>query len=398
MIILGIETSCDETALSLVEASGDLEKPEFTILGATLFSQVKLHAEFGGTVPMLAKREHQKNLIPLLEQLLDESGFSNLKSEALDSSRIEEIKKILLRESDLLEHFLRYIVRNGKPEGIDAIAVTYGPGLEPALWVGVSFAKALSYIWDIPIIPVNHMEGHICSVLMSGAKSEIRSTKSEKIPKVEFPLLALLISGGHTELVLAEKWGEYKILGATRDDAVGEAFDKVARLLGLPYPGGPEISKLASEFRKADSGQLKAPSYPLPRPMLKSDDYDFSFAGLKTSVLYKLKEIGTPSDEIKMEIATEFENAVTEVLVSKTRKAIEEFGPKTLIIAGGVSANAYIRENFEKLVQNFPDTTLLIPPYELSTDNAIMIAGAGYINHLLGKKEITLEAKGNLSL
>ncbi|MDD5050859.1 MAG: tRNA (adenosine(37)-N6)-threonylcarbamoyltransferase complex transferase subunit TsaD [Candidatus Pacebacteria bacterium] len=385
MIILGIETSCDETALSLVEAAGTLENPQFRLLSATLFSQTKLHEEHGGVVPMLAKREHQKNLIPLLKKLLEESGFSKSKQEKI----VEEgVKKILEREQELAPLFLEFIPTIEKPK-IDAIAVTYGPGLEPALWVGVSFAKALSYTWNIPIIPVNHMEGHIVSPLLT------------ENTKIEFPALVLLISGGHTELVLTEKWGEYKVIGKTRDDAVGEAFDKVARLLGLPYPGGPEISKLAEKQRQLGSSASKLT---LPRPMLKSDDYDFSFSGLKTSVLYKLKEIGEPTAEIKSEIAREFEDAVGDVLVAKTRKAIEEFGPQTLIIAGGVSANFHIRKSFEKLAQDFPQTKLLIPPKELSTDNAIMIAGAGYINSLLKEKVASpiidqpLEARGNLRL
>ncbi len=385
MIILGIETSCDETALSLVEASGTLAKPEFKVLGSSLFSQVKLHEQYGGTVPMLAKREHQKNLIPLLEKLLKETSYEKKNSVAFSEERKNEIAKTLEREPELLQPFLDYISTIEKP-AIDAIAVTHGPGLEPALWVGVNFARALWLVWNIPIIPVNHMEGHLVSPLL------------DKQIEIQFPVLGLLISGGHTELVFSEKWGEYKILGATRDDAVGEAFDKVARLLGLPYPGGPEISKVASAFRKADSRQLKASSYRLPRPMLKSGDYDFSFAGIKTSVLYKTKEIGEISDEMKSEIAAEFEEAVTEVLVSKTRNAIEEFGPKTLIIAGGVSANKYIRQNFEKLAKEFPDTTLLIPSHELSTDNAIMIAGAGYIDFLLKKPAKEMKAEGNLKL
>ncbi|MDD4989537.1 MAG: tRNA (adenosine(37)-N6)-threonylcarbamoyltransferase complex transferase subunit TsaD [Candidatus Pacebacteria bacterium] len=381
MIILGIETSCDETALSLVESSGNLEHPKFKVLSTSLFSQTKLHEIHGGVVPMLAKREHQKNLIPLLKNLLEKANFSNPKSETQNSKQIEEIKKILEREQELALLFIEYIPTIEKPN-VDAIAVTYGPGLEPALWVGVSFAKALSYIWNIPIIPVNHMEGHIVSPLFTAGT------------KIEFPALALLISGGHTELVLTEKWGEYKVIGKTRDDAVGEAFDKVARLLGLPYPGGPQISILAEKQRQSGIASTLA----LPRPMINSNDYDFSFSGLKTSVLYKLKEIGKPSEKNKEEIAREFEDAVTEVLVAKTKQAIEEFGPQSLIIAGGVSANSHIRKSFEKLAEEFPQTKLLIPGKELSTDNAIMIAGAGYINFLLKKESNSLKAEGNLQL
>ena len=167
MIILGIETSCDETALSLLEAEGDLKAPKFKVLATSLFSQVKMHEQYGGVVPMLAKREHQKNLIPLLEKLLKESNFSNSKSEKLNQKKVEEIKKILEREPELSEQTLRYIARFGKPEKIDAIAVTEGPGLEPALWVGINFARALSHLWNVPVIPVNHMEGHLVSVLLN---------------------------------------------------------------------------------------------------------------------------------------------------------------------------------------------------------------------------------------
>ncbi len=385
MIILGIETSCDETALSLLEATGEIENPQFRVLSATLFSQIKMHEEFGGVVPMLAKREHQKNLIPLLDELLKKAEYKKESKEGLSETQKSELTKLLERETDLSDIFLKYIGTIEKPN-IDAIAVTYGPGLEPALWVGVSFAKALSYTWSIPIIPVNHMEGHIVSPLLTAGT------------KIEFPALALLISGGHTELVLAKAFGEYEVVGKTVDDAVGEAFDKVARLLGLPYPGGPQISKIAEAERK--NGNVS--SITLPRPMIHSKDLNFSFSGLKTSVLYKLKEIGEPSEKIKAEIAHEFEDSVTEVLVLKTKKAIEEFGPQTLVIAGGVSANSHIRKSFEELIKSFPQTQLLIPSKELSTDNAIMIAAAGYINFLTKKTAAAitqpLEAKGNLSL
>jgi N6-L-threonylcarbamoyladenine synthase len=231
---------------------------------------------------------------------------------------------------------------------------------------------------------------------------------------VVFPALALLISGGHTELVLIHDWMKYEVIGKTRDDAVGEAFDKVARLLSLPYPGGPEISKLAHDARIAHT----TPSITLPRPMIKSPDYDFSFSGIKTSVLYKIQELTRPSedlghplfikervgasselsDNIKKEFALEFENAVTEVLISKTKKALENYEIKTLILGGGVIANTYIRAEFEKLIKDHPDTTLLIPDKHLATDNAVMIAAAGYINFLNGVKEsIDIKANGNLS-
>lgn len=380
MKILSIETSCDETAVSIVEASGSLKNPSFKVLGNALFSQIEIHREYGGVYPALAKREHAKNLIPLLNTCLQEANMVAANEHDLDR---EMISTILEREPELATQFLDFISTIDKP-AIDAIAVTYGPGLEPALWVGINFARALSAVWDIPIIPVNHMEGHIASVLMD-----------QKEP-VQFPLLALLISGGHTEIVLAKKWGEYEVLGSTRDDAVGEAFDKVARLLDLPYPGGPEISRLAGESREGGAENPVS----LPRPMLTTDDFDFSFSGLKTAVLYTVKDQEL-TNVYKGFVAREFEDAATEVLVTKTRKALRETGAQTLIVAGGVAANSYIRKNIADMVErDAPETTLLVPDISLSTDNAIMIALAGFI-----RKETDtipslddLRAKGNLSL
>jgi N6-L-threonylcarbamoyladenine synthase len=381
--ILGIETSCDETAVCIIEAQGGLEKPEFKILGNALYSQISIHAQYGGVFPMLAKREHAKNLVPLFKKVLEDAGLYHLvPSHGLGST--PKLKIILEREYDLYEQTLELIQNIEKPD-IDAIAVTSGPGLEPALWVGINFARALGEAWGIPVIPTNHMEGHIVSVLLK-----------ENGNKIDFPALALLISGGHTELVLMKNWLEYEVIGNTRDDAVGEAFDKVARLLGLPYPGGPQISKLAHDARVAHT----TPRFTLPRPMIKSDDYDFSFSGIKTSVLYTLKKLPEITKEIKLETALEFENAVTEVLISKTKKALEEFNIKTLILGGGVIANTYIRQEFEKLIHEFPDTKLLIPEINLSTDNAVMIAMAGYINMSAGKKQVStsIKAEGNLKL
>ncbi len=386
MKIMGIETSCDETAVCIIEAIGSLEKPQFKVLGNALFSQVKLHEQYGGVFPMLAKREHVKNIIPLFKKALEEAGLNTPAiRKAQDHISLEKekiIKEILAREKDLIEPFLELIKSIEKPD-IDAIAVTAGPGLEPALWVGISFAQALGAAWSIPVLPTNHMEGHIMSVLL---KSTIQP---------QFPALALLISGGHTELVLIKNWFEYEVIGQTRDDAVGEAFDKVARLLSLPYPGGPEISKLAQEARTENIN----PSISLPRPMLKSPDLDFSFSGIKTAVLYAIKKIPELTPEIKKEIALEFENAVTEVLVSKTKKALELHQIKTLILGGGVTANAFIRENFKQLVDEYPEVALLVPEVAMSTDNAVMIAIAGYLN-FKAEKAISgpIKATGNLSL
>jgi N6-L-threonylcarbamoyladenine synthase len=271
------------------------------------------------------------------------------------------------------------------PPDIYAIAVTSGPGLEPALWVGINFAKALGLLWNKPVIAINHMEGHVLSALMEG--------------KLEFPALALLISGGHTELVVMEEWLKYQIIGETRDDAVGEAFDKFARMMGLPYPGGPEISKLASLAR--ERGIVS--SYKLPRPMIHSDDFAFSFAGLKTAALYTIKKIPELTEEIKIELAREFEDAVVEVIIAKAKKALVQFGAKTLILGGGVTANKEIRRAFEEMVKEFPDTTLLIPDRLLSTDNAVMIGMAAYLNLTLDPSIITkpsdsIRAEGNLRL
>ncbi len=415
MRILSIETSCDETAVSIIEANGGLENPSYEILGNALYSQIDIHSEYGGVFPVLAKREHAKNLVPLLK------NASNLAIEKIKSSapipeqtpeRLLQIEQILSKEIGLYEQFVNFLDTSELPE-IDCIAVTEGPGLEPALWVGVSFAKALAIALQKPLVPVNHMEGHIVSVLMSDGIE----TSQKIAPKVKFPALALLISGGHTELVLSESWHAYKIIGQTVDDAIGEAFDKVARLMNLQYPGGPKISKLAAESRaqglrskiETDTGITP---WTLPRPMINSKDLNFSFSGLKTAVLYavqkKLKENSATelSDIERMTLAEEFENAATEVIVSKTKSALEDHNIETLIVGGGVIANTYIRNALKKLVdQEFPDTALLIPSIDLTTDNSVMIGIAGYLRTiskdpriLMPSKVVSLTAKGNLSL
>ena len=407
MRILSIETSCDETALSIVRAKGDVENPSFTLLGSALYSQVAIHGKYGGVFPNLARREHQKNLIPLLGKLLEESNFkindSRLKIiEEWDTKNKEKISDILTREPELLSQFLEFIPTIQKPD-IDAISVTYGPGLEPALWVGINFAKALSCVWNLPLVPINHMEGHIASVLLLNTE-EVKSQSEESAKlktKIEFPALALLISGGHTELVHIQDWTKYKVIGQTVDDAVGEAFDKVARMMNLPYPGGPHISALAEISRTdTESHADRHQKYKLPRPMIHSKDFNFSFSGLKTAVLYLIKKIAPLQEEDRKEIAREFEDSVTEVLVTKTRKALEKYAAKTLIIGGGVIANTHLRTEFEKVIKDFPETSLLIPKHSLTTDNATMIALAGYIRILKNKipNVDNLKAEGNLKL
>ncbi|MFA6969734.1 MAG: hypothetical protein WC217_04050, partial [Candidatus Paceibacterota bacterium] len=285
-------------------------------------------------------------------------------------------------------------------------------------WVGINFAKALALVWNKPLVAVNHMEGHILAALLKEEKSD----EEFSISNVQFPILALLISGGHTELVLMQEWLAYTLIGATRDDAVGEAFDKVARMLALPYPGGPEISKLAEESRAAflrtagfGSGETPhgerlpdlgpgtgSPVLRLPRPMLHDATCDFSFAGLKTAVLYLLKNQPELSDTEKKHLAREFEDAVTEVLWKKTLRALEETSAQTLVIGGGVSANTHIRREFTRSVRTeCPHVELRIPSVALTGDNAIMIALAGF--YRASRKEFVqpldkLGANGNLPL
>lgn len=325
MLVLGIETSCDETSVSVVgEKNG---KPE--ILSNIISSQVPLHAKWGGVVPNLAAREHLKNLPLIIRKALEESG-----------------KKL---------------------EEIGLIAVTKGPGLIPALLVGTGAAKTLSYISKKPLIGIHHIEGHIYSSLIG------------KDPKsVRFPILCLVISGGHTQLVLMEKHFEYEIIGETQDDAVGEAFDKVARILGLGYPGGPAISKEAEE---AASQKISGEPPSLPRPMINSGDLNFSFSGLKTAVLYLTKDRPALLDEGQRKIvAHEFQEAVSEVLEKKTLEAVRRFSPKTVLLSGGVSANRRIRERLaSSLKESFPDVDYLIPDIRLTGDNAAMIATAGLL-------------------
>ena len=366
MKILGIETSCDETAVALIDASGEFG-PDFSVhtLGNALISQIKEHQRFGGVMPNLAKREHGRNLVPvMMEALLQASMLEEVNREP-DENLTNPLKQLLERESELYGFLMQFLRVYTQPQ-IDCIAVTVGPGLEPALWVGINFARALSLTWNTPIVAVNHMEGHIIMGLMEG----------EALAKFDFPILSLLVSGGHTELVLSRDWMHYEILGATRDDAAGEAFDKVARMLGLLYPGGPHVARLASGARHV--GFTKS-NISLPRPMLNEKNYDFSFAGLKTAVLRIVEKHQPLSDSIRGEIAREFEDSVTEVLLTKTMRAAEEYGVQSLIVSGGVSANTHVREKFRDACQK-ASVSVFFPPPEFSTDNALMIALAGYFH------------------
>ncbi|MHB1330416.1 MAG: tRNA (adenosine(37)-N6)-threonylcarbamoyltransferase complex transferase subunit TsaD [Minisyncoccota bacterium] len=345
MKILAIETSCDETAITILECRGSLPLPQFKVLGDSLLSQIHIHEQYGGVYPMLAKREHQKNLPILLDKTLKEAGMTIA--------------------------------------DMDYIAVTSGPGLEPALWTGIVFAEDIAKKWNKPLIPVNHMEGHLFSFLLDSKEA------------VEFPATALLVSGGHTELVEVASFKESKIIGKTKDDAVGEAFDKTARLLGLSYPGGPKISELANISRAR--GEVS--SFKFPRPMINTDDYNFSYSGLKTSVLYTIKKITKLDTKTKEEISRAFEDAAIDPLIEKTRKAIINNLSKSLIVGGGVSANKLLQLRLTDLSKDL-GVKLYMPSKGLTTDNAIMIAIAAYVR-LQTSNPVTdkpIVAKGNLAL
>ncbi len=412
MKILAIETSCDDTAAAIL-ADGK-------ILSNVVSSQTQLHAKYGGIFPSLAKREHQKNLVPVLKQALEEAGLLNekikMKSEKRpaspakrgEQSKIKKLNDILNREELLLKQTNKFLTKYSMPK-VDAIAVTVGPGLEPCLWVGVNFAKALAFWWNIPVIPVNHIESHIlANFIDSNEKIKMKSEKRPASPakrgeqskiKKLFPAVCLVVSGGHTQIVLIEKLGQYKILGETRDDAAGECFDKTARLLGLPYPGGPAVAAEAAKFKVQSSllvgGQAKF-KVTLPRPMLHSKDYDFSFSGLKTAVLYQIKKDGRKAKNKTyiQQMCCEVQQSIIDVLIAKTIKAAKDYRVKTIMLGGGVSANEALRGQFkvqsEKLKVN-----LYIPPKNLCTDNAAMVAMAGYLHWPKGKKtwqEINAEA------
>jgi N6-L-threonylcarbamoyladenine synthase len=332
MRILSIETSCDETSLALVDAKGGVKSPKFKVSKNLVTSQIQIHRPFGGVVPNLAKREHLKNL-----PLMFESGIGE-----------KEMKKV------------------------DVIAVTVGPGLEPALWTGIEFAKSLAKKYKKKLLGANHMEGHLYSFLLENEK-------------IKFPAIALLVSGGHTMILLMKSLTEWKKLGETRDDAVGEAFDKVARLLGLPYPGGPEVEKLAKE------GDPEA--IPFPRPMMHTKDFDFSFSGLKTSVLYFLRD--NPKAK-KADVAAGFQEAAFEVTIYKTIQAAKKYKAKSIILGGGVAASKTLRAKLGEIA-NKSKVKLLVPGFEFNTDNAAMVAASAYINSLRGKK-YRLTADGNLNM
>lgn len=396
MKILGIETSCDDTGIAILDV---INNGNFKVLSNIVASQINIHKEYGGVFPAMAKREHQRNLLPTLISALRESKLLKPKvqsSKQIQNLNLKTLNFILEREPELLKKIIPFLQkydlsRNkaGKPN-IDAIAVTNGPGLEPCLWVGVNFAKALSYFWDIPIVEINHIKAHIFVNTINNGKN------IEELKPKNFPLIALVVSGGHTQLVLMKELGKYEIIGETRDDAAGECFDKCAKILGLAYPGGPIISKLAEGI---ETKKL------LPRPMIGTKDYDFSFSGLKTAVLYADRKVKNKNKEYKKQMAAEVQQAIIDVLLKKTLKAIKDFKAKTLILGGGVTANKELREQFQQAIKNSGFLTavknatilkILIPSPGLSTDNGLMVAITGYFKAKKGKfsdwKNIKAEA------
>lgn len=390
MILLAIETSCDETAVAIVKRIRG-KQIRFEVLSHKILSQIDLHAQYGGVFPALAKREHTKAITQLIAEALEEADLlvERTNTYHIPNSERKKLDALLEREPEM-RVAMQVLFEGIQKPAIDAIAVTQGPGLEPALWVGINAALALRMVWDIPVYPVNHMEGHIVAGLVTITE------EVHEISNIDFPACALLISGGHTELIHVPKLRSYKIIGKTRDDAVGEAYDKVARMLGLAYPGGPEISRLAEHARK--EGLVVDEELRLPRPMLHSGDLHFSFSGLKTAVLTRIKKRGELSDVAKRMIALEFENAVTDVLVSKVKQGMYETNAKSLIIGGGVSANTHIRFAFKHLAEQ-EGFTLFIPNKDLSTDNGLMIASVGLL-HLAHEEapKVKLQANGTWSV
>ncbi len=325
MLIFSLETSCDETSAAVIKA----ERGGVKILSNIVSSQIDIHKKYGGVVPEVAARCHLENILPVIGESLAEAKI--------------------------------------KPKDIDLIAVTAGPGLITSLLVGVETAKALSFAWQKPLLPVNHMYAHIAANFLT--------------PNIKFPALCLVVSGGHTELVLLKSFTQFKKIGQTVDDAVGEAFDKVAKLLNLGYPGGPVISARVEQATATDEQS----AIKFPRPMINSADFNFSFSGLKTAVLYAVKKMRQP---IKKEtvnlICAEFQQAVVDVLIAKTIKAARQEQVKTILLAGGVAANKKLRHDLEMAAKK-SGLDFFVPPFGLCTDNAAMIGSAAY--YLFSKKK-----------
>ncbi len=395
-IILGIDTSCDDTAIAVLQAS----KSKTTLLSNVVSSQVKLHSKYGGVYPSLAKREHQRNLVVVLQKSLSEARLLKLKmkNEKLKTTnenlKLKSLEKIFEREPELLKKTTSFLQKYQKPK-IDTVAVTVGPGLEPCLWAGVNFARALAMWWDLPLMRVNHLEAHLLANWLPKEPSSFGKRNS-----VPFPAIGLIVSGGHTELVLIKKIGQYQRVGQTRDDAAGECFDKTARILGLGYPGGPAIAALAAKFSISNFQFSNKIQLKLPRPMIGSKDYDFSFSGLKTAVLYDYKKrskIVRESLSYKIAMAREIQQAVIDVLLKKTMRAVQEYQVKTIILGGGVVSNLDLKQQLKvksaKLKVDF-----LAPPKNLCTDNGAMVAMAAWLHFPNRQDWSKMKPNANLSL
>ncbi len=389
LTVLGIETSCDDTAAAIYTA--DTETPlKGSFVSNVVHSQTELHRSFGGVYPTEAKRAHTRNITPAVEQALRGAELLYpVESTETAPSVHQELQE---RYPELAEAIHTFLAGHRAPT-IDAIAVTQGPGLEPCLWIGIHAARALADTWDIPLVPVNHIEAHILSPLIHTDQAQIG-----------WPAVALVVSGGHTQLVLIQEPGVYEPIGSTRDDAAGECFDKTARILGLPYPGGPAIADHArrwkSEFRNTKF-EKRMPH--LPRPMINSSDYDFSFSGLKTAVLYDYRSRGEnerTSDAYITAMAHEIQEAIIEVLTTKTVSAFTDYGAESIIMGGGVAANTLLRERVQEKTEAVPDTQLYVCPHALCTDNAAMIAATGALHYTRNKtmKAEDIIAKPNLTV
>jgi N6-L-threonylcarbamoyladenine synthase len=325
MRVLGIETSCDETGVAVYDDSRGL-------LADLLYSQVALHAEYGGVVPELASRDHIRKTLPMIHEAMETSA--------------------------------------SKPVDIDGIAYTAGPGLVGALLVGASIAKSLAFAWQVPAVGIHHMEGHLLAPMIDQGQGESSRDLPTELP--EYPFLALLISGGHTQLMDCQGLGQYQLLGESLDDAAGEAFDKVAKMLGLPYPGGPAIERLARQ------GTPKR--FRFPRPMTDRPGLNFSFSGLKTFTMNTLRGLPEPTLQDKADVALAFQTAVADTLRIKCKRAAEQTGLKQLVIAGGVSANQALRAALQSVTQS-TGCRIYYPALKMCTDNGAMIAYAG-LQHL----------------
>jgi len=353
MLILGIETSCDETAVAQVQDGRH-------IITNHISSSAEIHAATGGIIPEQAARQQLKSLLPLLSHTLKQTNLTTKGKGDSDLARQGELRSVASGGN-----------RRCPPE-IDAIAITTGPGLIGSLLVGTETAKALAYLWQKPLIPVNHLIAHIYA---NWIKTKITPGVAERTPlewnPPTFPALALVVSGGHTDLVLMKNHDSLKLLGTTRDDAAGEAFDKTARILGLPYPGGPALSQLAQKGQD---------TYHLPRPLSHQPTLDWSFSGLKTAVYHLARQENPPLHPANL--AASIEAAITDILVEKTLQAARKYRPPSLLLSGGVAANRRLREKMSLGIGNLSfNINLYIPPPSLCTDNAAIVAAAAYYHH-----------------